>query len=272
MTLTELANGFCFGVSPRWFEGLLWFSDMVGETVHTVDLKGSMTALPLSGHRPFGLGFRPDGSLLIASTENRQLLCYDGDETFMVADLGDAVHADLGDMVVDDFGRAYIGSQASQGGVILRVDPDNSVTLVADHLEQPSGMVITADAQRLIVAESTGRRLTAYAVFPDGSLGDRRVFADGFNAPPAGIALDADDGVWVSMTLANRFERIVEGGSVTNHIEMTDRAAIGCALGGAERRTLFLLTSTGAHIDGPSRSQVSRLEATIVDTPGIGLP
>jgi sugar lactone lactonase YvrE len=85
MTLTELANGFCFGVSPRWFEGLLWFSDMVGETVHTVDLKGSMTALPLSGHRPFGLGFRPDGSLLIASTETRQLLCYDGDETFIQA-------------------------------------------------------------------------------------------------------------------------------------------------------------------------------------------
>jgi sugar lactone lactonase YvrE len=272
MTVTELANGFCSGVSPRWFEGLLWFSDTVGETVRTVDLKGSMTALPLSGHRPFGLGFRPDGSLLIASTQTRQLLCYDGDETVVVADLCDAVHADLGDMVVDDFGRAYVGSQTSHGGVILRVDPDNSVILVADDLEQPSGMVITADQQRLIVAESMGRRLTAYAVLSDGSLGDRRVFADGFDAPPAGIALDADDGVWVSMTLGNRFERIVEGGSVTHRIETIARAAIGCALGGAERRTLFLLTSTGTAVDRPSRSQVSRLDATIVSTPGVGLP
>ena len=79
MRLTPLANGFCFGEGPRWFEGLLWFSDMLGEAVHTVDLQGDMTTLPLAGHAPSGLGFRPDGTLLIASTERRTLLRYDGE-------------------------------------------------------------------------------------------------------------------------------------------------------------------------------------------------
>ncbi len=122
--LTPLANGFCFGEGPRWFEGLLWFSDMLGEAVHTVDLQGSMTTLPLPGHAPSGLGFRPDGSLLIASTERRQILRYDGETVDALADLADIVPANLGDMVVDDRGRAYVGSQAREGGVIVRIDPD----------------------------------------------------------------------------------------------------------------------------------------------------
>src|SRR6185437_16608375 len=86
-TLTSLANGFCFGEGPRWFEGLLWFSDMLGEAVHTSDLRGSLTTLSLPGHSPSGLGFRPDGSLLIASAEDRQVLRYDGETVVTIADL-----------------------------------------------------------------------------------------------------------------------------------------------------------------------------------------
>src|SRR5579872_3178481 len=125
--LTPLATGFCFGEGPRWFEGLLWFSDMLGEAVHTADASGSLTTLALPGHSPSGLGFRPDGSLLIVSTEKRQLLRYDGETVVTIADLSDAAPADLGDMVVDHVGRAYIGSQAFEGGVLFRVDTDNSV-------------------------------------------------------------------------------------------------------------------------------------------------
>src|ERR1700684_4342546 len=87
--LTPLATGFCFGEGPRWFEGLLWFSDMLGEAVHTVTVGGSMTTLPVPGHAPSGLGFRPDGSLLIASTERRELLCYDGETVDTIAGLSD---------------------------------------------------------------------------------------------------------------------------------------------------------------------------------------
>jgi sugar lactone lactonase YvrE len=270
-----LVNGFCFGEGPRWFEGLLWFSDMLGEAVHTATMGGSLTTLPLPGHSPSGLGFRPDGSLLIASTEDRQVLRYDGESVVSIADLADVAPANLGDMVIDDAGRAYIGCQAFSGGVIIRLDPDDSTTVVADDLDFPNGMVITADRRTLIVAESVGRRLTAFTIDDSGDPGglcDRRVFAEGLDGPPDGIALDAEGAVWTSMTLAHQFERIVAGGDVTDRIDMGDRIAIACALGGPERRTLFLLSSTDAYPQRLIGTRLSQLDAVTVDTPGAGLP
>jgi sugar lactone lactonase YvrE len=267
-----LANGFCFGEGPRWFEGLLWFSDMLGEAVHTADMRGSLTTLPLPGRSPSGLGFRPDGSLLIASTEDRQVLRYDGETVVTIADLADLAPANLGDMVIDDAGRAYIGSQAFSGGVIIRLDPDDSATLVAEDLDFPNGMVITPDRKTLIVAESTGRRLSAFSVGDDGGLADRRIFADGLDGPPDGITLDAKGGVWASMTLAHQFERIIAGGAVTDRIDMGERLAIACTLGGPERRTLFLLSSTDAYPQRLLGTRLSRLDAVTVATPGAGLP
>ena len=270
-----LANGFCFGEGPRWFEGLLWFSDMLGEAVHTADMRGSLTTLPLPGHSPSGLGFRPDGTLLIASTEDRQVLRYDGETVVTIADLADVAPANLGDMVVDDAGRAYIGCQAFSGGVIVRLDPDDSATVVAEDLDFPNGMVITEDRKTLIVAESTARRLSAFTIGDSSDpagLADRRIFADGLDGPPDGIALDAAGGVWVSMTLAHQFERITKGGAVTDRIDMDERVAIACALGGPERRTLFLLSSTDAYPQRLVGTRLSQLDAVTVDTPGAGLP
>jgi sugar lactone lactonase YvrE len=272
LTPTTVANGFCFGAGPRWFEGLLWLSDLLGEAVHTVTLHGAVTTLPVPGHAPSGLGFRPDGSLLIVSTAARQLLCYDGEGVSTVADLSDLVAADLGDMVVDDLGRAYIGTQAFAGGTIVRVDPDDTATVVADGLDFPNGMVITEDRTGLIVAESTGRRLTAFDIDATGALDNRRSFADDLDGPPDGIALDADGGVWTSMTLAHQFARITAGGSVTHRADVGDRAAIACTLGGPERRTLFLLSSTDAYPQRLTGTRLSRLDAVPVDAPGAGLP
>jgi sugar lactone lactonase YvrE len=273
--LTPLATGFCFGEGPRWFEGLLWFSDMLGEAVHTVTVGGAMTTLAVPGHAPSGLGFRPDGSLLIASTARRELLRYDGETVETIADLSRVAPADLGDMVIDNHGRAYIGSQALQGGVIIRVDPDNTVTIAAADLDFPNGMAITSDHQTLIVAESIGRRLTAFTIGADGELSDRRVFADGLDGPPDGICLDAEDGVWTSMTLAHQFERIVADGGkgyVTHRIDIGDRAAIACMLGGPAHRTLFMLSSTDAYPQRLVGTRLSRVDAVIVDTPGAGRP
>lgn len=272
----QLANGFCFGEGPRWFEGLLWFSDLLGEAVHTSTLSGALTTLPLPGHSPSGLGFRPDGSLLIASAEDRKVLRYDGETIVEIADLSDLVPANLGDMVVDSVGRAYIGSQAFTGGVIVRLDPGDdsaaNVTVVAEDLDFPNGMVITPDHRRLIVAESTGRRLTAFTIDVAGALHDRRVFADGLDGPPDGIALDAEGGVWTSMTLAHQYERIVAGGAVTDRIDMGDRVAVACALGGPDRRVLFLLSSTDAYPQRLVGTRLSRLDAVPVAAPGAGLP
>lgn len=271
---TELANGFCFGEGPRWFEGLLWFSDMLGAAVHTVNLAGAMTALPLPGHAPSGLGFRPDGSLLIVSTERRQVLRYDGDSVELVADLSEVAPAALGDMVLDDQGRAYVGSQArleeNSGGVIVRIDPDDSFHVVADRLDFPNGMAITPDGSRLIVAESTGRRLSSFAIAADGALSDRRVFAEGLDGPPDGIAIDVEGGVWTALTLANRFERITDGGTVTDSVDAGGRTAIACALGGPEGRTLFLVTTTDAYPQRLVGTNLSRVEALTVDVPAPG--
>jgi sugar lactone lactonase YvrE len=272
--LTSLATGFCFGEGPRWFEGLLWFSDMLGEAVHTLTLSGSMTTLPLPGVSPSGLGFRPDGSLLIVSTEDRRLLRYDGETVDTVADLSGLAPADLGDMVLDSHGRAYIGSQAFSGGVILRVDPDDTVRVVARDLDFPNGMAITPDHRTLIVAESTGRRLTAFSIGADGALSDRRVFADGLDGPPDGICLDAKGGVWTAMTLAHQFQRI-EGsggnGHVTHRIDIGERAAIACMLGGSANRTLFMLSSTDAYPKRLVGTRLSRVDTVIVDTPAAGV-
>lgn len=278
MTVTSLADGFCFGEGPRWFEGLVWFSDMLGEAVHTVTLNGEMSTLSLPGHAPSGLGFRPDGSLLIVSTERRQVLHYDGDAVTVLADVASMVPAPLGDMVIDRFGCAYVGSQARTGGVIVRIDPDREpghrATVVAEDLDFPNGMVITPEGTTLIVAESTGRRLTSFTIDDDGSLCDREVFADGLDGPPDGICLDDNGGVWAAMTLAHQFERIVADGggafTVTDRIDVGDRIAIACTLGGPEGRTLFLLSSTDAYPERLRGTKLSRLEAITVDAPAVG--
>ncbi len=175
-------------------------------------------------------------------------------------------------MVIDHHGRAYIGSQAFEGGVILRVDPDDTVSVVARELDFPNGMAITPDHQTLIVAESIGRRLTAYTIDEGGDLSDRRVFADGLDGPPDGICLDAEGGVWTAMTLAHQFERIVaDGGNghVTHRIDIGDRAAIACMLGGVAGRTLFMLSSSDAYPKRLVGTRLSRVDTVIVDTPGV---
>jgi sugar lactone lactonase YvrE len=136
-------------------------------------------------------------------------------------------------------------------------------------------MAITADRKTLIVAESIGRRLTAFSIGADGELSDRRVFADALDGPPDGICLDADGGVWTSMTLAHQFERIVADGAnghVTHRIDIGDRAAIACMLAGPANRTLFMLSSTDAYPKRLIGTRLSRVDTVIVDTPGAGLP
>ncbi len=133
-------------------------------------------------------------------------------------------------------------------------------------------MVVTADRSTLIIAESMGRRLTAFTITEDGGLTDRRIFAADLDGPPDGIALDAEGGVWTAMTLAHQFERITDGGDVTDRIDIGDRVAIACTLGGPERRTLFLLSSTDAYPKRLVGTRLATLDALRVDIPGAGLP
>jgi sugar lactone lactonase YvrE len=143
--------------------------------------------------------------------------------------------------------------------------------VVARDLDFPNGMAITPDHRTLIVAESIGRRLTAFSIGVDGALSDRRVFADGLDGPPDGICLDAEGGVWTAMTLAHQFERIVDGGEVTHRIDIGDRAAIACMLGGSADRTLFMLSSSDAYPKRLIGTRLSRVDTVIVDTPAAGV-
>ena len=175
-------------------------------------------------------------------------------------------------MVVDDAGRAYVGSQAREGGVIVRVDPDGTSPSSPRISTSPTAWSSRPTARRSSSPSRSARRLTAFTIGADGSLSDRRVFAEGLDGPPDGITLDADGGVWAAMTLAHQFERIVQGGNVTDRIDIGDRTAIACTLGGPERRTLFLLSSTDAYPQRLIGTKLSRVDAMTVDIPGAGLP
>lgn len=154
----------------------------------------------------------------------------------------------------------------------MRVDPDDTAAVVADGLDFPNGMVITPDRKTLIVAESVGRRLTAFNIEASGELGNRRIFAEGLEGPPDGITLDADGGVWTALTLAHQFQRIVVGAAVTDLIDIGDRAAIACTLGGPGRRTLFLASSSDAYPQRLVGTRRSRIDTVTVHTPGARLP
>ncbi len=269
-----LADGFAFPEGPRWHQDRLWFSDMHGGTVHRTDLDGTVEDVLRIDDHPSGLGFLPDGDLLVVGMERRQLLRYDGSRTTVHADLGGLARHELNDMVVDRHGRAYVGTLALPlgEGVLFRVDPDGSVSVAADGLDCPNGTVITEDGRTLVVAESKGRRHTAFDVGPDGGLSGRRTYAEHAEAAPDGLALDAEGALWVALPLAHAFIRLLPGTGVTERIEVGEQLPLACALGGPERRSLFLLMAPAIGAQALAGRREGRVEVVDVDVPGVGLP
>ena len=271
-----LISGLVFGECPRWHDDRLWFSDMHGEAVWTVDLAGTRElVVELPGRRPAGLGFLPNGDLLVVSMLERQLLRWDGLELTMHADLSELVLDGCNDMVVDESGRAYVGSfppPSAPSGVIALVEPDGSARIAADEVIFPNGSVITPDGRTLIVAESLGRRLTAFDIAADGSLGERRIYAELPGRGPDGICLDEEGAIWAAMPLAREFQRVLPGGSVAEVVSVDGGMGIACALGGPDRRTLFLL-SAGEHSPELLRgTRGARIDVARVPVAGAGIP
>ncbi len=277
---TPLLDGLAFGEGPRWREGLLWFSDMHSHKVLTVDLHGRQEEICEVENDPSGLGWLPDGRLLVVSMRNRQLLRRETDgQLTLHADLGSWASFHCNDMVVDGHGQAYVGHfgwDLHGGGKrrlaqLLRVDPDGSTQVAAPDLDFPNGSVITADGQTLIVAETMGRRLTAFDIEPDGELTHRRVWAQFEDLLPDGIALDAEGAVWVASPVSHGCFRVLEGGEITHRVEV-ERQAYACMLGGPERKHLFVCTSGDSVPDYCRRERDGRIEVVEVDVPGSGLP
>lgn len=274
-----LLAGLTFPEAPRWRDGKLWFSDFYSHRVMTIDLRGAAETVAHVPQRPSGLGWTPDATMLIVSMLDRRLLKLEGGELRLLADLSALATGPCNDMVVDAAGRAYVGNfgfdrhagEPQRTTCLIRVDPDGSVRRAADDLLFPNGTVITPDGKTLVVAETYANRLTGFDIREDGSLAARRLFARLEGCFPDGICLDAEGAIWVTDARSHRVLRVFEGGRVERTIATGDRTAFACMLGGEDRCSLFLCTSTGS---GPVMAQKTdgRIELIRVDVPGAGLP
>jgi sugar lactone lactonase YvrE len=282
-------DGLWFGEGPRWHDGALWFSDMHGHRVVRTSLDGDATTVVEVTHdEPSGLGWLPDGRLLVVAMETQKLLRLEPDGSLVEhADLSPLARGSINDMIVAADGTAYIGDMGQRiheggerrPGQTFRVTPAGEVSCAADDLQSPNGHVLTEDGRTLIVAESGGARLTAFAVQPDGTLTDRRVYAelhpakDGVSfAPPDGICLDVEGGVWVADPIGARVFRVLEGGEVTDSIDFDGEVPVACVLGGDDRRTLLICVGADWKRDVVKLAPRARIAATEVQVPGAGRP
>jgi sugar lactone lactonase YvrE len=280
--LATLASGFGYVEGIRWHDGAVWFSDLTNDKVFRVTLDGAVTEVAKVPDTPIGLGWLPDGSLLVVSSAGNRVLRVAADGSVREhARLDVAVHAS-NDMWVDQAGRCYIshfgydlfgGGTPATTGLIL-VQPDGSVELTGSDLMFPNGIAITAGGGTLIVAESFAFRLSAFDIGDDGRLSNKRLFAQFANPETDladGICIDAEDGVWVGCPVAGEYRRVVAGGEVTDVVRTDPAAPFGpaCALGGPDMRTLFLATTrtTLADLAGGWAGD-GRIDMTAVKVPG----
>ena len=275
-----LMTGIAFGESPRWHDHRLWFSDWVAQEIIAVDLDGTsevMVRVPFPSI-PMCIDFLPDGRLLVVSTHERLLLRREaGGSLVTQADLSGLSGLGFNEIVVDGRGNAYINGggfnfmagEKFAPGIVALVTPDGSARQVADGIAFPNGMVVTPDNSTLIVAESYGKRLTAFDIATDGSLSNRRVWADLAGGVPDGICLDAENAIWYGDVPNKRCVRVREGGEVLQTIEL-DRGCFACALGGADMRTLFMVATEWRgpeHMaEGPRTGRILTIEVTV---PGV---
>lgn len=280
-TATDVVTEIRFPEGNRWHDGRLWYSDM-----HTGEV---FSLRPGPGERPrleatvdgqsSGLGWLPDGRLIVSAMESRTVVAVDdAGRTEVFADLSGVETSLLNDLVVDDAtGRTYIGAFGYDlyGGEELRpgplwvIDPDGSHRPAADGLVFPNSANVLPGTRTLVVSETWGGRLTAFDIESDGSLTGRREWA----ALPAGVTpdgstVDRDGAVWVCSVDTGEFLRVVEGGAVTDRIDAPGRCAIDCALGGEDGRTLYLATADSYDPAVTARTRAGRISAVRVDVPG----
>lgn len=282
-TATVIRDGIDFGEGPRWHEGKLWFSDFYRRAVYTLaqEADGTWTeemVVEVPG-QPSGLGWLPDGRLLVVSMTDKKVMRLEHGELVDHADLSDHAAFHANDMLVDDRGRAYVGNfgydlhadmgtreiseilddELAGNTVLVRVDPDGSVTVVADDVRFPNGMVLLDGGRTLVLAETLRLQLTALDVEDDGSLANRRIWASTRDsmAAPDGIGTDGV-GIWATTALHPKLIRVIEGGEVTDEI-VTSQPAFACAVGGDDGRTVFAMTapsSSPGDVDGRSTGRV----------------
>lgn len=280
LTPRTLLSDVAFGEGPRWRDNRLYFSDMHSQKVLTVDLEGGREEVCFVPNDPSGLGWLPDGRMLVVSMQDRRLLCLEEDGSLReVADLSGLAPFHCNDMVVDEYGRAYVGNFGwdlhaggkPRGTNLILVTPEGETRVVAEDLEFPNGAIITDDGTTLVIGETMGRKLTAFDVQSDGSLSNRRVWAATPEILPDGICLDAEGAIWVASPVSRGCFRVLEGGEVTHKVEV-ETQAYACMLGGPDRRHLFICTAGESEPEACKKNRDGRIEVVEVATPGAGRP
>jgi sugar lactone lactonase YvrE len=261
-----LFTGLSFPESARWHEGRFWFADWGTNEVIAVDVDGKAqtmvhvptarpeTRLPQfggAGLGPISIDWLPDGRLLIVVGRDRLLLRQEPDGSLVShADLSPIADGAWNEIVVDGRGNAYVNGGGSdfvagekfRPGMVALVEPDGSSRQVADGIAMPNGMAVTADGPTLIVADSYGKQLIGFDIGPNGDLSNRRVWVDLGDGVPDGICADAEDAIWYADVPNQRCVRVREGGEVLQVVEL-GRGAFLCALGGKDRKTLFIVAT-----------------------------
>jgi sugar lactone lactonase YvrE len=280
-TLIDFTKGLKFTESPRWHDGRLWFLDIHDKSIKSVNVEGDLNTVVELPFIPNGFGVTKDGKVLVGDAQQRRIHRWDGTALQQVADISGLAKICLSDGIVTSDGGMYVGDigfnfldsavKPVPEGVIIYVAPNGQASVVADKIFFPNGIVIVPDGKTLIVGETLGHRLTAFDIASDGSLGNRRVWAQvPDDVSPDGICLDSEQAVWVAAA-AGQVVRVREGGEITQRIEVA-RTAYAVMLGGPERRHLFICTS-GSHDpaeihENPSAS----IEVVEVEVAGAGTP
>ncbi|HYI61500.1 MAG TPA: SMP-30/gluconolactonase/LRE family protein [Acidimicrobiales bacterium] len=294
-SLRTLSTGGCFFEGPRWRDGRWWVSDFYRQGVFTVTPDGTETQVAEVAAQPSGLGWLPDGTLLVVAMTDHQVLRVAGDGTTTVHAKIPGVRGLTNDMVVSATGHAYVGSfgfdlmagEAPSPSPIWCVAPDGSVAIAAEDLHFPNGSVITPDGSTLIVGETVGGRYTAFTIGADGRLSDRRTWGEmppagsaggvrearGSTVSPDGCALDAEGHIWAADALAGRVVRLAPGGTIVEQVPApTGLGAYACMLGGDDGRTLLVCLAPDFFEHNRRAAREAVLATTTVAVPHAGLP
>jgi sugar lactone lactonase YvrE len=287
LTAEPFVSDLFFAECPRWHEGRLWYSDFFDHAVFSVSPEGERRVEVAFDGEPAGLGWLPDGRLLINSRLDRVIVRREPDGTLVEhGDLRPFATWHANDMVVASNGQAYSGNfgfdldglydgtveaSAICPASLIRVDPDGTSHEAADGLQFPNGAVITDDDGTLIIAESFGGRLTAFDRAADGTLSNQRVWAALEGIGPDGICLCADGSVWVANALAAECVRVAEGGEILERV-ITSRNCFACMLGDDDRQTLYLVTAVDSNAAVARASRDGAIEKVRTTVPGAGLP
>jgi sugar lactone lactonase YvrE len=281
--LRTLQSNLSFGEAPRWRPGEgLYISDIHANRILLLGMDDALTTVAEFEGPVSGLGWLPDGRLLVVSMHDRRLLRRDVDGVFRLhGDLSDVATWHANDMVVAADGTAYVGNfgfsisptrSEPRAAHLAKVTPGGVVSIAASELWFPNGAVITPDGRTLVVGESAGRRLTGFSIVAEGALVDRREWSPmPEGALPDGICLDAEGAIWVASPSTREVLRLREGGEVLERIS-TEQMAIAPMLGGVDRRTLFICTAESTDPEFCSANHSARILAVEVDVPGAGLP